>query len=264
MAGSSNACSPEQPPRIWLAWQPEAVADGTPCWLTRSEQDIVARFSGPRRREYLHSRWLIRQALAHSAGCEPVDCEPVPGRPVASVAPVGWHLSLSHSHGLSGCATGQLSGLGLDLEPLARRPDWQRVVRRWFTPGEQNWLLAHGSQRDFLQVWTLKEAWLKATRRGIANHLQTLDVAQDYQLTGDDPDADWHAALGHLDTPAGEGFLVTLVYRSPQGLAPEATVLPSPQAKLALSRVETVAGPGVTWLWHRRIRPATVHGDFNG
>lgn len=251
MAGLSSDCSPEVAPQIWLAFQPESVSDSLPEWLTDSEREIVARFGGRRRREYLHSRWLIRQALAASAGCPTDDCYPVAGRPVASARPPGWQLSLSHSHGLSAVATTRQPGLGLDLEPLARRPDWQRVVRRWFTPREQAWLLARNDPEAFLRVWTLKEAWLKATRRGIANHLQTLEVDEDFNLQGDDPATDWCAAVGH-----GGDFLVTLVYHSAAGDSPRARALMTPVATLDLADARPAPGIAVHWLLQRRIRPA--------
>lgn len=229
MAGTSSGFNPETGPTVWLCRDPDAGVPSCPDWLTDYEQATVAKFSGPRLREYLTSRWLIRQAIGRGSQCPAGDCEPVSGRPVASARPEGWHLSLSHSGGVSGCAVSGLPGIGLDLEPLDRRPHWQKVARRWFTPDEQAWLLANNSHEDFLRVWTLKEAWLKATGRGIAGNLQTLEVLPDFSLRGDCHEPGWHAASAEL-----EGYLITLVYHSNCGLRPSGGLLSGPTANLNL------------------------------
>ncbi|MDX1816757.1 MAG: 4'-phosphopantetheinyl transferase superfamily protein [Marinobacter sp.] len=204
-------------PSIWLCHQTGSAPDTPPAWLTESETDALSRLTGPRRREYLTSRWLIRQALAGASGESPRDCRPISGRPTASETPPGWHLTLSHSHGLSACAVGPLAGIGIDIEPRRRHPRWEKVVQRWFSPVEQAWLLTTGTPADFLAAWTLKEAWLKATGRGIANNLQTLEIRPGFELYGDQPDTDWRVCSYDC-----EGFLVTLVYRKPETEGPQA------------------------------------------
>ena len=253
MAGTSSACSPDGAPTIWLCREPEADGLAAPTWLTDYEQATVARFAGPRRREYLSSRWLLRQAIAHSAGCPAADCRPVAGRPTASDQPQGWHLSLSHSKQLSACAVGAQPGLGLDIEPLDRHPQWQKVVRRWFTPAEQDWLLANDCQQDFLRVWTLKEAWLKATGRGIAGNLQTLQVGPDFRLQGDRDETGWQAASGII-----AGFLVTLVYHHERWVLPQGHLLGEIPPSLALDS-PWPASDRLTLSWHQAVSPATDH-----
>lgn len=261
MSGTSSACSPESTwgpestPGVWLCFEPDAGELPCPGWLTDHERTTVAQFSGPRRREFLCSRWLLRQAIAHQSGCPATDCAPVQGRPVASLQPPGWHLSLSHSLGLSGCAVNAGPGLGLDIEPLARPLQWQKVVKRWFTTSEQAWLLARNSQTDFLRVWTLKEAWLKATGRGIAGNLQTLEVSPDFQLLGDLGDTHWQAASSITG-----GYLVTLVYRQPTSDAPTGHMLQDTPASLDLNGQPPQAEP-VTFTWQRPVAPRPGHSE---
>ncbi|SFJ92249.1 4'-phosphopantetheinyl transferase [Marinobacter persicus] len=218
MAGPSSGCSlermdiTERRVCVWLCRQPDSNAPiAAPGWLTQTEHQRLASLAGPRVREFLASRWLIRQALSAVCGGQhrPEQCRPVPGRPVASQMPAGWHLSISHSQGLAACALSR-QPLGVDLEPLQRRPGWQKVTRRWFSETEQAWLLERDDPQTFLQAWTFKEAWLKATGRGIAGNLQTLEVAPGFELSGDRPDACWQA-----DSLAVEDFLVTVVYQTP-------------------------------------------------
>ena len=253
MAGTSSDCSPDNgpggAPSIWLCREPEAADLPSPAWLTDYERATVAKFSGPRRREYLSSRWLLRQAIASSAQCPPAGCAPVAGRPTASASPAGWHLSLSHSQRLSACAVSARAGIGLDIEPLNRHPQWQKVVRRWFTPSEQRWLLANNSHEDFLRVWTLKEAWLKATGRGIAGNLQTLEVSADFHLSGDREEPGWQAASGTV-----AGFLVTLVYCDERFVRPGGRLLAEVPTNLDLTALWPQAEP-LTMSWHQPVTP---------
>lgn len=251
MPGSSSDYSPDQSPAIWLCHEGEGDPFRSPGWLTSYERNTSEKFSGPRKREYLSSRWLIRQAIAGASGHKASSCRPINGRPVQSQTPAGWSLSLSHSHGLSACATSWGQPIGLDIEPCHRHPQWQKVARRWFTPQEQEWLLREDSSDTFLRAWTLKEAWLKATGRGIAGNLQTLEVRPGFELFGDQPEPDWQAYCCYV-----RGFLVTLVYRhsvqGPDWPMPELTLLAAPPGDLALS-CPSILADSETPVLHRFI-----------
>lgn len=194
MTGTFNDSNPDAP-SVWLSRLPERpdIDRLTRC-LSIAERERMARLGPARQIEFSHSRWLIRQALAHASGLDPERCCPQAGRPVRSSSPPGWALSLSHSHGIAACAVSRGASVGIDIEPESRTAQWQRVVKRWFTPSEQAWLLATDNNASFLRVWTLKEAWLKATGRGIAGHLQTLVVSNEGELTGDRPG--WQGCVG--------------------------------------------------------------------
>lgn len=242
--GPLTGSSPNPAPTVLLCQEPEWLGDCTPAWLTDFERATIAAFSSVRRREYLSSRWLIRQALAGASGVSGDRCRPVAGRPNCSEHPPGWHLSLSHSHGLSACAVSCNPGLGLDIEPLHRHPHWQKVVRRWFTPAEQSWLLSNNSCEDFLRVWTLKEAWLKATGRGIAGNLQTLEVDPRFQLSGDRGTEGWMASTGQVGD-----FLVALVYRQCGHSLPSGSLVQTPEEPLRAEQSATPVTP-VSWQAH--------------
>lgn len=247
MGGSLTGSNPDIAPTVWLCREPESDDPAIPQWLTAFEQATVAAFNGIRRQEYLCSRWLIRQALASASGTAGAECRPVDGRPVCSYHPPGWHLSLSHSHGFSACAVSDTPGLGLDIEPRSRHPHWQKVVRRWFTPSEQAWLLDANDCEDFLKVWTLKEAWLKATGRGIAGNLQTLEITPDFQLIGDRSDESWMASSGQVGD-----FLVALVYHQSGHLLPSGSLLQTPGGLFEASQPARPIAP-VDWLFHNPV-----------
>ncbi|SET42645.1 4'-phosphopantetheinyl transferase [Marinobacter segnicrescens] len=208
MAGLSKDSNPDRAAvSVWLGRQPLEPYD-FPDWLGTYEREVASGMATGRLMEFVHSRWLVRQSLYGVSGHAPHLCRPVHGRPVASAEPEGWHLSLSHSHGMSACAVSSRQGIGVDIEPLYRDTNWRRIVHRWFTEREQDWLLAQPDQDTFLQVWTLKEAWLKATGRGIANNLQTLEVSANLDLLGDRPGETWHAALTQA-----EGYMIAVVWQ---------------------------------------------------
>ncbi|MCG7200446.1 4'-phosphopantetheinyl transferase superfamily protein [Marinobacter pelagius] len=252
MAGSSKDSNREQlltpMPQIWLCHQTPGEDPVIPGWLTDYERKTVAKFGGPRKREYLTSRWLIRQAISRSSGEPLTGCRPVPGRPNRSEQPPGFYLSLSHSHGLSACVASPEPGLGIDIEPLQRHPQWHKVVKRWFTPREQDWLFRADDPRNFLVTWTLKEAWLKATGRGIANNLQTLEVLEGFELQGDQSKGYWSANCYEC-----EGFLVTLVWQQSEAtdlpVWPAIQLLQPPAEDFSLSEAK-----GLDTSWEPRIR----------
>ncbi|MGO2135582.1 4'-phosphopantetheinyl transferase family protein [Marinobacter sp.] len=257
MIGSSSDFNPDcakvrQKPTIKLCHQTGQVPEVAPSWLTAHERERFAGLSSSRASEFLTSRWLIRQALSRAGSVRPDQCWPEDGRPATSASPAGWHLSLSHSHGLSACGTQYGSALGIDIEPSKRHPQWQKVVKRWFSPVEQEWLFQEDDPHNFLRAWTLKEAWLKATGRGIAGNLQTLEVRRNFELYGDQPDNHWQACCFYT-----EGFLATVVYRQTAddrpGSWPSITLLEPPFDDYSLNkanRLDTHWEP----LFQRKIR----------
>ncbi|MBE0486622.1 4'-phosphopantetheinyl transferase superfamily protein [Marinobacter sp.] len=249
MTGRFNDCNPDRP-GIWLCHQINRDLPSAPPWMTAPEAQTLANLEGLRRSEFLTSRWLIRQGLAKASGQSPQHCRPVDGRPVKSIKPADWCLSLSHSKGLSAVATG-MAPLGIDIEPSQRKPDWIGVAKRWFSTVEQEWLFRADDPFNFLKVWTLKEAWLKATGRGIAGNLQTLEVRKDFELYGDQPDQHWLASCFYV-----EGFLVTLVYQGTEdssGSLPGITLLEPPPDNYGLIRAGNL---DASWepLFHKTIR----------
>jgi 4'-phosphopantetheinyl transferase len=100
------------------------------------------------------------------------------GRPqIASPAtPLSWNVA--NTIGLVGCAVTVGRAIGLDVEP--RRDDAPAdIVDSHFAPAERAALraLAAGEQpRRFVELWTLKEAYLKARSVGLSAPLDTFAV----------------------------------------------------------------------------------------
>ncbi len=88
-------------------------------------------------------------------------------------APVSFNLS--HADGIVGVAALAAEGrsLGFDVEPLHRKINLE-IADRYFCPEEVGWLqsLPEATRpAGFMRLWTLKEAFIKATGQGLRQDL---------------------------------------------------------------------------------------------
>jgi 4'-phosphopantetheinyl transferase len=111
----------------------------------------------------------------------------------------GLDFNWSHSGDRALIAIARGIGPGIDLERLRERPRALEIARRYFSAEEVAWLEALPPPRRsaaFLELWTAKEAVLKALGRGLAFGLHRLSIAsgatmlQLRHLEGEDP-AGW-------------------------------------------------------------------------
>ena len=80
------------------------------------------------------------------------------------------HFNLSHSGDYLAIAVTGIGEVGIDIEQLKQKSDFYPLVKRCFAEVEQNcWLGLPESQKciEFYRFWTRKEAFVKATGRGI-------------------------------------------------------------------------------------------------
>jgi 4'-phosphopantetheinyl transferase len=150
--------------------------------LAREEEERAARMRHePSRHVFLHTRTMLRRILALYTG-RPAEALPIviseQGKPSLKDenAPC---FNLSHSGQMGLIAITRAAPVGVDLEMLrdVTRPD--RIAKTYFTPSEQAALasLPESQQLDaFHACWTRKEAYVKATGKGIANQLASFDV----------------------------------------------------------------------------------------
>jgi 4'-phosphopantetheinyl transferase len=114
----------------------------------------------------------------------------------------------SHSGNRALIAVGRRINPGIDLEQLRARPRAMEIARRYFSAAEAEALAAlPATARDaaFLEMWTAKEAVLKALGRGLAFGLDRLSIASAagqlvlQRLEGDDVGA-WQLQRLAVDT----------------------------------------------------------------
>jgi 4'-phosphopantetheinyl transferase len=125
--------------------------------------------------EYLLAHALLRTALSRYAAVEPeawVFDRNRHGRPEVSAALTSDPLrfSLSHTEGLVACAVTRGATVGVDVENTTRSPEIIEIADRFFAPPESRALRAlDGPARRarFFELWTLKEAYVKARGLGL-------------------------------------------------------------------------------------------------
>ena len=105
------------------------------------------------------------------------------GKPVLepAQAPPDLHFSLTHTRGLAACAVGCPHALGIDAEAW-RVPAPIELAARHFARSEALLVAAQApAQRHstFYRLWTLKEAYLKATGCGLKTPLDRFAFSLD-------------------------------------------------------------------------------------
>lgn len=147
--------------------------------LDDTERARVDRLAVARSRvEYIAAHALTRRVLGETLGEAPSVFHyeaGVKGKPVALVAgrPAGVHFNLSHTNCLVAIAVSRLGEVGVDAEAVDRNVNLA-VADRYFFGAESRWLagLAPAARAEgFLRLWTLKEAYIKATGLGLSQPL---------------------------------------------------------------------------------------------
>jgi 4'-phosphopantetheinyl transferase len=172
----------------WILLDPDsAMADALRPLLDASEKAHADRFRVPADRDaYIAAHALLRATLSRHASIAPAEWRfrtAEGGKPMldAGRAPPGVHISLSHTRGLAACAVGRPFALGIDAEAW-REPLPIEIAERYFAPAETR-LVAELAPEErasaFYRLWTLKEAYLKATGQGLAVALDSFAFSLD-------------------------------------------------------------------------------------
>lgn len=154
-------------------------------WLSADERARAERFVCEKDRlRFIARRGLLRQILSRYLKGKPEQVrfaygpqgKPSLAEPRGSNA---LRFSLSHSCGLALYAVTRLGGIGVDVERIRARPEWEPIVAALFSERESpvfRALPAHQQAEAFFNAWTRKEAFLKATGVGIGESLQRVEV----------------------------------------------------------------------------------------
>jgi 4'-phosphopantetheinyl transferase len=128
----------------------------------------------------------------------------------------GLHFSLSRTDGLVACAVSQRVELGVDVERLDGFPPLD-VAHFSFAPAEKAWLrslLPEARSQGFFQLWTLKEACVKANGMGLSQPLDSFCVRfNPLRVNFADPsfrDPAWHLYQCFI----GAQYVMSLAWRS--------------------------------------------------
>lgn len=127
---------------------------------------------------YIASRWLLRKVLARYTGVPSAMVELLrteKGKPYLPQSDI--HFSLSHSGDWALLAVGKVELIGVDVEAVRATRDLSSIAESYYHPQEftQLQMLAGAAQNDyFYRLWTLKEAFFKATGTGISAGLEKI------------------------------------------------------------------------------------------
>jgi 4'-phosphopantetheinyl transferase len=154
--------------------------------LARDEMARADRFHFDRdRNRFIAGRGLLRAILAHYANGNPsrlkFDYGPN-GKPALSESDRsrGVHFNLAHSDDLLLVAVARTWDIGIDVERIHPVADAEGIARRFFTRREYKGLRNLPDAQKlpaFFNLWTRKEAWLKATGDGISDCLGQVEVS---------------------------------------------------------------------------------------
>lgn len=173
---------------VWAATLAQSAEHILLCkrCLSPDELDRAGRYHFDRdRNRFIAGRGLLRAILAsyldREAGQLQFDYS-ARGKPAlaAHVVDGPLHFNLAHSDDLMLLAITRDGAVGVDVERLRPVDMVEEIAERFFAAQESSGLKALPDTKKsaaFFNLWTRKEAWLKATGEGIAESLSQVEVS---------------------------------------------------------------------------------------
>jgi medium-chain acyl-[acyl-carrier-protein] hydrolase len=173
---------------VWRASLDQSDGCVSRLKATLSSEELLraGRFYFPKDRDhFIVGRGTLRSILARYLDRAPEEFQfaySPHGKPaLASEANgSGLHFNLAHSHGLALIAVTRGREVGVDLERVSQEFAGEPIAERFFSPQEVATLRAvptSARREAFFHCWTRKEAYLKATGRGLSLPLDAFDVS---------------------------------------------------------------------------------------
>lgn len=170
------------------------------------------------RRRFVYTRALLRMLIGRYAQLPPVTVPIHVGQYGKPMLPpeLAKHINVTHAGDWALLAVGP-SAVGVDLENSATGLVFADIASLSFSPTEQQFLNEAPDQHAFFfQLWTRKEALIKATGRGISDTLADIPALDGHHTVADailgEPGfwriasfmaaPDYPAALAYRPTPA--------------------------------------------------------------
>lgn len=191
---------------VWLAFDRELADEEAlrafAALLEPAERDRAARLRAEHLpAQYLVTRALQRMVLTHYVpAVEPGEWRFEAGengkpRLARAFESIGLHFNLAHTSRLVAMAVARQE-VGVDAEHVTVRAAADGVMQRYFTARERSELAALPDElrpQRFFAIWSLKEAWIKATGEGLASEFQAVSFgfgaarrATDFAMAGGD------------------------------------------------------------------------------
>ncbi len=161
-------------------------ARGLAAALSEDERARANRFLTERdRRRFIVCRGVLRTILGWYLGVAPAAVEfryGPHGKPAITGGPgrCALRFNVSHADGMALYAVTLGREVGVDLERVRSDVATEEIAERFFSAREAAVLRAldpASRVQAFFRIWTRKEAYLKATGRGLLSPLRELDVS---------------------------------------------------------------------------------------
>jgi len=195
---------------IWFRGTGSATAaavEAARVSLSADERQRADRFYfAEDRRDYTLAHDALRRCLSAYRPVEPGAWEfqaDAAGKPFLR-SDTGLSFNLSHTRQLVACAIAPGTPVGIDVERAARLVDAGAIAGRYFSPFEVASLSHYRDDAHrlrFLELWTLKEAFVKAVGVGLTMPLDAMSFVLDEEdgIVFEPPPgytaSDWHFAL---------------------------------------------------------------------
>ena len=199
-----------------LVWRVPVRDDCPTALLSDDEQDRANRLrQEDARHRFVSSRTALRTILGKLLEKEPgalaFDAGEH-GKPFLASPASSLNFNAAHSGDKVLIAIADTLEVGVDIEVIEAGRDLEGIAHRYFRPEEYTALARLPDDERpqvFTQVWTRKEAYLKARGTGIRGGLASFSVSippQPPKLTGGTDGGTWSMA----DIACGEGYAATV------------------------------------------------------
>ena len=159
----------------------EDIAADDAC-LSPDERERAERIATQRHRQrFVTARSTMRRLLAQYLGCEPawlVFTYGEHGKPALQESDLSFNMS--HSHEMVLYAVTRVRAVGIDVEWPRPKVAYEQIAERFFSLEEREALSAVATTEKkaaFYNIWTRKEAYIKARGDGITAGLDTFGVS---------------------------------------------------------------------------------------
>ncbi|MDJ0649274.1 MAG: 4'-phosphopantetheinyl transferase superfamily protein [Xenococcaceae cyanobacterium MO_188.B19] len=158
--------------------------------LSEDEKLRANRFRfAKHRRRFIAARAILRELLAGylQTSAEQISFTYNPqGKPelASSFNNIDLQFNISHSEDLALYSFNYQQQIGIDLEYLRENVDYASIAKRFFCDTEFQLIsscIAEKQQQRFYQLWTAKEAYLKAIGKGLGGGLETSEIKLDQE-----------------------------------------------------------------------------------
>jgi len=183
---------PNLTPGILQIWKADLKA-----WTTRAELlaellsevevERLGRYKIPAKRtEFTLSRGLLRVVLGSYLGLDPASLDiyiSQQGKPYLPNEELRFNVSHSGRHLL--CACGLHQSIGIDIQQIYAISSLETIAKRYFSSVESEYLAAMESPQEvFFEIWTAKEAYLKAVGAGFQGSPTEVSLLPDLNQAG--------------------------------------------------------------------------------